>query len=117
MDATISNPISPTVQHLDNIRTILGSDRTVARILDVSPAQVSRWRRGQTPDPDNADRLAGLAFVVEVLSRWLQPATIEGWLDGPNLHLGDRSPAYLLRRGDVAAVLGAISAEKAGAFA
>lgn len=104
-------------QHLATCRAALGSDRAVAAILGVSPSQVSRWRTSQLPDPDNADRLAGLALVVEMLSRWLSPAVVESWLHGPNAHLSDRSPAYLIRLGQVADVVGAIEAEKAGAYA
>jgi hypothetical protein len=103
--------------HLDTIRAALGSDRTIADILDVSPSQVSRWRRGQVPDVENADRLAGLALVSEMLLRWLEPEVIAPWLQGINAHLGDRSAAYLLRRGEVAQVIGAIEAEKQGAYA
>jgi hypothetical protein len=105
-----------TSGHLDTLRRVLGSDRAVAGLLDVSPSQVSRWRRGQLPDAENADRLGGLALVVEMLARWLHPATIEDWLGGPNLHLDDRSPAYLLRQGRVADVIATIEAEKAGVF-
>lgn len=108
---------SVTRVHLDVLRAVLGSDRSIAELLDVSPSQVSRWRRGQTPDPENADRLGGLALAVEMLTRWLDSATIEGWLRGPNLLLDDRSPAYLLRHGRVADVIGAIEAEKAGVYA
>ena len=104
-------------RHLDVCRFALGADRAVAAILDVSPSQLSRWRRGQVPDAENADRLAGLALVVEMLWRWLDPAAIEGWLGGVNAHLGDRSPVYLIRRGQVADVIGAIEAEKAGVYA
>ena len=104
-------------QHLDTCRAALGSDRAVAEILGVSPSQVSRWRTGQLPDLDNADRLAGLALVAEMLARWLAPEVREGWIHGPNAHLADRSPAYLIRLGRVADVIGAIEAEKAGAYA
>lgn len=102
--------------HLDTCRGALGSDRAVADLLGVSPAQVSRWRKGQVPDLDNADRLAGLALVAEMLSRWIAPEVREGWLRGPNAHLADRSPAYLIRLGRVADVIGALESEKAGAF-
>ncbi|MEK9502333.1 hypothetical protein [Gaopeijia maritima] len=108
---------SLTRVHLNTARAVLGSDRAIAELLDVSPSQVSRWRRGQMPDSFNADRLGALALVVEMLARWLDPATIPGWLEGANAHLADRSPAYLLRRGRVADVLGALEADKAGAFA
>jgi hypothetical protein len=77
---------------------------------------VSRWKKGQAPDPDHADRLGGLALIVEMLARWLQPDTVAGWLDGRNLHLDDRSPAHMIRRGRVADVIGAIEAEKSGTF-
>jgi transcriptional regulator with XRE-family HTH domain len=104
-------------RHLDTCREALGSDRAVAEILGVSPSQVSRWRTGQLPDLDNADRLSGLALVVEMLARWLAPEVREGWLQGPNAHLADRSPAYLIRLGRVADVIGAVEAEKAGVHA
>ena len=103
--------------HLDTCRAALGSDRAVADVLGVSPSQVSRWRTGQLPDMDNADRLAGLALVVEMLARWVAPEVRESWLHGPNAHLAGRSAAYLIRRGKVADVIGAIEAEKAGVYA
>jgi transcriptional regulator with XRE-family HTH domain len=108
-------PAKPS--HLDSIRVGLPSDRAIAEILGVSPSQVSRWRRGQAPDMENADRLAGLALVVEMLSRWLSTEVIEEWLTGPNAHLGDRTPAYHVRRGQLAEVVGAVEAMKAGTFA
>lgn len=103
--------------HLDTCRSALGSDRAVAETLGVSPSQVSRWRAGQIPDLDNADRLAGLALVVEMLARWLAPEVREGWIHGPNAHLAETSPAYLIRLGRVADVVGALEAEKAGVYA
>ena len=107
----------PLARHLDTIRPKLGSDRAIATVLGVSPSQVSRWRRGQIPDLENADRLAGLALVVEMLGRWLEAELISEWLVGLNAHLANRSPAYLIRRGHIADVIGAIEAEKAGVYA
>lgn len=103
--------------HLAVCRAALGSDRAVAEVLGVSASQVSRWRRGQEPDPENADRLAGLALVSEMLIRWVEPEAIEGWLEGSDEHLAGRSPAYLIRQGRIADVIGAIEADKAGVFA
>lgn len=118
MSVALANPLeSRGVTHLDVIRDVLGADRATAALLDVSPSQISRWRRGQVPDPDNADRLAGLALVVEMLARWLHPDTVEGWLHGANAHLDGRTPAYLIRHGRLADVIGAIEVEKAGTFA
>jgi len=117
----VSNGESPipslSAHHLKTCHAALGSYRAVSAILGVSPSQVSRWRRGQIPDVDNADRLAGLALAVEMLSRWLAPETVGGWLHGIHAHLGDRSPAYLIEQGRVADVIGAIEAEKAGVYA
>jgi transcriptional regulator with XRE-family HTH domain len=103
--------------HLDTIRDGVGSDRAIAGMLGVSPSQVSRWRAGQLPDPDNADRLAALALVVELLSRWIDSSLIEEWLLGANAHLGDRPPVYLIRKGRLAEVVGAAEALKAGVYA
>ena len=108
---------SVTAWHLHVCHEGLGSDRAVAAILDVSPSQISRWRRGQVPDLDNSDRLAGLSLVVEMLERWLTREAVEGWLSGSNAHLQDRTPAFLIRRGHVADVIGAIEAEKGGVYA
>jgi hypothetical protein len=66
---------------------------------------------------DNADGLAGLALVVEMLSRWLASEAVEDWLQGQDAHLADRTPAYLIRIGRVADVIGALEAEKAGVYA
>lgn len=104
-------------RHLDVIRVGVGSDRSVAEILGVSPSQVTRWRQGQTPDPLNADRLAALALVVEMLTRWLSTEVIEDWIRGPNEHLEGRAPAYLIERGQIADVVGAVEAMKGGVFA
>src|SRR5688572_1911635 len=101
MGARASDPATRARAHLDLIAAAIKSDRIVADLLNVSPSQVSRWRKGQLPDPANADRLAGLALVVEMLLRWLHPSSIPGWLDGINAHLGDRSPAYMLREGEL----------------
>jgi hypothetical protein len=109
-------PESLARRHLDTIRSVLGSDRAVATLLSVSASQVSRWRRGQVPDIDNADRLGGLALVVEMLARWLHPDVIEGWLNGANQHLDGATPASMIRRSRVADVIGAIEDERGGVF-
>ena len=75
------------------IRSAVASDRAVAKTLGVSESQVRRWWCGQQPDEENADRLAGLAYVVEMLLRWLEPDIIEEWLTSANAHLNDMTPA------------------------
>jgi transcriptional regulator with XRE-family HTH domain len=108
---------SLAARHLSVVRLGVRSDRSIAGILDVSPSQITRWRRGQTPHPDHADQLAALALVVEMLTRSLHPDVIEGWLYGPNAHLADRSPVYMLGIHQLGAVVGAVETMKAGTFA
>lgn len=99
------------------IRAGVPSDRAIASVLGVSHSQVSRWRRGQCPDRENADRLAGLALAVEMLLRWLDAGVVEEWLTGANAHLDGATPSYLIRKGRLADVVGAVEALKAGVFA
>lgn len=99
------------------IRRGVSSDRTIADVLGVAPSQVTRWRQGQIPDHVNADRVAALALVVEMLLRWLDTDLVEEWLVGPNEHIGGVTPAYLIRNGRLADVIGCVEAMKAGAFA
>ncbi len=103
--------------HLKMIRVAVHSDRAIAGILGVSASQVSRWRQGQRPDRDNADRLAGLALVAEMLIRWLDPDIVEEWLTGANAHLDGATPSYYIQLGQLAEVVGALEAMKAGVFA
>ena len=116
-DRTALEEATSAARHLAVIRRAITSDRTVAEILGVAPSQITRWRKGQTPDPFNADRLAGLALVVEILLRWLPAEIVEDWMLGANEHLQGRTPAYLVRQGQLAEVLGSVEAMKAGVFA
>ena len=102
---------------LDSARRVFASDAQVARALGVNPAQVARWRRGQEPDEVNADRLAGLDAVIEMLDGYLSPGRVPKWLSGPNANLGARSPLAALRAGDLPAVIGAVRVLKSGAHA
>lgn len=103
--------------HLKTIRIGVRSNRSIAAVLGVSHSQVSRWKQGQRPDRDNADRLAGLALVVEMLLRWLDADIIEEWLTGANAHLDGATPSYFIQRSRLAEVVGAVEAMKTGVFA
>lgn len=94
----------------------LGSQRRVADLLGVSPAQVSRWIRGGGVDPDNAEKVDALEHVMASLLRLYEPEAAEAWLVGLNPHLGAR-PIDLVRAGRTSDLLRAISAERAGAHA
>ena len=105
------------LSHLGMIRAGLPSDRAIAAVLGVSSSQVSRWRHGQRPDRENADRLAGLALVVEMLLRWVDAGIVEEWLTGANAHLNGSTPSYFIQRSRIAEVVGAMEAMKTGVFA
>lgn len=98
-------------------RRAFGSDAELAAGLGIDRSQLTRWRQGQTPDRENADRLAGLDVVVELLSGYLSPSSIPKWLNGFNAQIGNRRPIAVLRAGRLSEVIAAIEAEKGGAFA
>jgi hypothetical protein len=94
-----------------------GSQRRLAELLGVSPAQVTRWKRGQGIDELNAGRVDLLELVMSNLLRLYPTAAAERWLVGLNPQLGDRRPIDLIRRGEARALLDAIGSERAGSFA
>lgn len=94
-----------------------GSQRRLAELLGVSPAQVSRWRRGQGIDDVNAGRVDLLELVMANLLRLYATQAAERWLLGANASLGGRRPLDLIRRGRTGEVLDAMASERAGSFA
>jgi uncharacterized protein (DUF2384 family) len=93
------------------------SQRRLAELLDVSPAQVTRWRRGQGIDATNAERVDLLELVMSSLLRLHPPEAAELWLLGVNPHLAGRRPIDLVRAGRSRELLDAIAQERAGSFA
>ena len=94
-----------------------GSQRRLAELLGVSPAQVTRWRRGQGIDEINAARVDLLELVMANLLRLYPTPAAERWLVGFNPSLAGRRPLDLIRRGLVREVLDALASERAGSFA
>jgi uncharacterized protein (DUF2384 family) len=93
------------------------SQRRVADALGVSPAQVSRWKRGQGIDPDNAERLDLLELAMSFLLRVYEPETAEKWLFGLNPRLRNRRPIDVIRAGETQELLSALRQERAGSYA
>ena len=102
---------------LESIARVFDSDAEIAEALGVNRSRPGRWRAGQRPDAENADRIVGLDAVIEMLSGYLSPTSIRKWLNGTNAHLGDRRPIAVLRSGMLSDVIAAIEAEKSGAYA
>ena len=107
----------PTEEKVIALSRDFGSQRRLAQMLGVDPAQVTRWRRGEGIDDVNAFRVDLLELVMSQLLRVYTAAAAERWLLGLNPGLGDRRPVDLIRRGHVREVLGAIANEQAGGFA
>lgn len=93
------------------------SQRRLAELLGVSPAQVTRWRRGQNIDEVNAQRVDLLELVMSSLLRLYSPDVAQLWLSGLNPHLGGRRPIDLVRAGRARELLDALAQERAGSFA
>jgi uncharacterized protein (DUF2384 family) len=107
---TAEGPVSRVVDALGN--------NVVADILGVSRSQPSRWRSGQERlSPDNRKRISDLDHVLDRLLLELYPDQAGTWLTGPNPHLGGARPVDVLELRGAAAVLPAIDALAAGAFA
>lgn len=109
-------PVEPAVK-VEALSRDFRSQRRLADALGVSPAQVSRWKRGQGIDPDNAERLDLLELVMSALLRMYQPETVEDWLFGLNPLLRNRRPIDVIRQGRVEELLGAIRQEQADSYA
>jgi uncharacterized protein (DUF2384 family) len=93
------------------------SQRRLAELLGVSPAQVTRWRQGRGIDEMNARRVDLLELVMSSLLRLYSPDVAELWLLGLNPHLADRRPIDLVRAGRSRELLDALAQERAGSFA
>ena len=106
-----------TAEKVQALSRDFGSQRRLAELLGVSPAQVTRWRRGQGIDELNAERVDLLELVMANLLRLYPMAAAERWLLGLNPALGDRRPLDLIRRGDTRELLDAIATERAGSYA
>jgi uncharacterized protein (DUF2384 family) len=106
-----------TAQKVEALSRDFQSQRRLAELLDVSPAQVTRWRRGAGIDDLNAERVDLLELVMSQLLRLYSAEAAERWLVGLNPHLGERRPIDLVRRGRSRELIDAMAAERAGSFA
>ena len=95
---------------------VLGGSLT-AEILGVSASQPSRWKSGrERVSEENLAKVIDLDYVLSRLLLLWEPAVIPHWLTGQNPHLVGR-PLDVLRLRGARALLPAIDAEDAGAYA
>ena len=112
----VDMPVS-TAAKVSALSADFHSQRRLAELLEVSPAQVTRWRRGLGIDELNARRVDLLELVMSSLLRLYSPEAAELWLQGANPHLAGRRPIDLVRAGRTPELLDAIAQERAGSFA
>lgn len=108
------------VPSIDKVRALTDdfrSQRRLAELLDVDPAQVSRWLRGQGIDEVNAERVDLLELAMSRLLRMYSLDVAHRWLLGLNPHLGDRRPIDVIRQQRTQELIDALSQERAGSYA
>ena len=105
-------------ERTDALAKSLGGVTALARALDVSPSQPSRWKSGkESPGPEAARRLVDLDHVVaRALLVW-DPSVVPTWLGSPNAFLGGQTPLGVLATRGPAEVLDALEAFETGGFA
>ena len=86
----------------DQLRSLLGA-RLVAYLGSVRETRaVHQWASGdRRPGEEIQQRLRLALHVTLLIAQADSPAVAQAWLQGLNPQLDDRSPARLLREGDV----------------
>ena len=98
--------LGPSLSQRDVARLLAKSEQAVAK-----DARLLRLRNqdGRPVYPvvqfDGRRLLPGVAEVVGILARVVEPLTVASWLTAPNPQLDGRRPVEALRDGDMAAVL------------
>lgn len=95
----------------------LGGVVQVADAVHADKSRVSRWSRGARPDERNYRAISDLEFIFERLSRFLDDAAADTWLNSGNAFLGGARPIDLIYEGRIVEVLSAADQEEAGSFA
>ncbi len=84
------------------LRDMLGT-QLVAYLGSVRETRAVRlWAEGkQTPHPKTERRLREAFAIARMLCQEDSPAVVQAWFQGLNERLDDRSPARMLREGDL----------------
>jgi hypothetical protein len=102
----------------ESVIDAVGGVRALAELMDVSPSQPTRWRRGQEqPSPKNSRELVDLDYVFARAALIWEPRVIADWLTGSNAFLDGASPIDVLRTRGPVDVIAALDAEASGTFA
>jgi len=96
----------------------VGGVTALARALNVSPSQPSRWRTGaEIPSPEVAARLLDLEHVLALAMQAWDPAVAMDWMNSANGFLLGAAPIEVLRQRGSAEVIDALEATLSGAYA
>ncbi len=101
------------------VTEVAGGTRRAAALLDVAASQPSRWATGESvPGPVQARMLVDIDHVLaHALLVWADAGVARDWLTTANAHLGGLAPVDWIRLNGTAAVVEALRAEQAGAYA
>lgn len=96
----------------------VGGVTALARALNVSPSQPSRWRKGsEVPSPEVAARLLDLEHVLALaMQAWDSPVAMD-WMNSANGFLAGAEPIEVLRQRGSTDVIAALEATLSGAYA
>ena len=96
----------------------VGGSANLARLLNVSKSQTTRWKSGQSaPNPETARVLLDLDHVVARASMLWTPSVTLEWLDSPNAFLGGSTPLNVIEVRGATEVVEALDAALAGSYA
>lgn len=89
----------PTV--VDELRSLLGA-RLVAYLGSVQETRAVRlWTEGRMPSAEVVQRLRQAYQIVQLIREVEGEQIVATWMQGMNPQLGDRTPARVLREGDL----------------
>ena len=96
---------APFAHVVKDVSGLLGP-KLVAYVAGVTETRaVQQWADGSRPkDPETEKRLRLAAQLAKLIAGHDNAAVAQAWFQGLNPQLDDRSPARLLREGDVADV-------------
>jgi hypothetical protein len=110
--------VPPLLADLAFLKGVFGRQSKLADLFSTSTASVSRWlNKEDTPQPEFAEKILGVSYIVYRLSNLLEPEAVHAWLHGVNDHLHHQKPIDLIRQGRLTDVISALDEYDAGGFA
>lgn len=91
--------------------------RTVARMLDVDAAMITRWRAGKPISPAMRRRIVDVHDIINRALQIFVPEVAARWLVGSDPLLGGARPIDVLAIHGVVPVIEALDGHEAGTYA